>query len=133
VKATPLQLKKRIEVIEREIGSRCPTLWGERELLIKRLEALEHGEQHIFAKMKKPHEAIMLCLDLRDHAMTVDEVFQMMQRGGFPMKPLSGRGTLNDLMRYHAGLKTQATSKPRLRRVGDVFGRAEWSANKFHD
>jgi hypothetical protein len=108
------------------------SLWDERELLIKQRDMLKQGEHAIFDGIRKPIAAIKLCLELRDHAMTVDEVFAMLEKGQWPMpNPVAVKGTVNDLLNYHAGLKTTQPKEITLRRIDERFGLLKWPDSKF--
>lgn len=121
-KSTKTQLRKRLAEVIRDLSAASPegpALVEEMQLIQRLLEAQEHGTEHMFSKVRSIVNAIELCFDLQNDWISKQEIFDMILKGGYPIKPETGKGLIRDTLNYHTGTGRIATK-------GELYGKPEW-------
>jgi hypothetical protein len=121
--STPEQLRARLHEVESELETAEPALFAEMQLLRRLLKAAEENTG-LLEGIRSVIDAIEICLKTTGAMMTKQELVDMMSKGGFNLKPKTGKYLVADALNYHS------KKSGRIVRKDDKFGLASWGSRR---
>ena len=121
--STPEQLRKRLHEVESQLEKQEPELFAEM-VLLRRLLAASADGGNLFNGIRSLIGAIEICLQTTGNFMTREEIFEMLSRGGFALKPNTGKYLVNDSIYYHVN------KSGRLVERDEKIGLKKWHKRK---